>query len=512
MKKYILFLILLVVTFAQAQENMLRIHRGGKHQSFSVERIDSIVPRLGEIPAKDSLKIFYKNSLKAQYSVAEIDSLTIFRPKLMSGHADEQAKSLKKKILDAKDELQVSGVKYYLSEKGNDANSGKSPQAPWKTLAKLSGAALTAGDAVFFERGSVFRGSIVTVSGVSYGAYGQGDKPCIYGAKENSAIAERWKQVKPNVWSYSQAVHNDIGLIAFNHGEASGIKKWKIDDVAQNFDYYHNLSDFKVYLYYDKGNPGELFSDIEFGEKKHIILLPERSSDVRIDNLCLKYGGAHGIVAVDAKNISITNVEIAWIGGSHHIHNGQVVRYGNAIECWDGIDGIRVENCYIYQIYDTGITFQGSSSPTMKNILYKANLIEYCTWSIEYWMSNPSAVITNVCFEDNILRFSGYGWGNQRPDKSDARHIKTWNYPNKSDNFVIKNNYFDVAKHGIFDLKASASMKYLPKMSNNVYAQYKGLDAGQWGNATLVFDNRIRLEMISFGVEQNPKVIFVPRP
>ena len=43
---------------------------------------------------------------------------------------------------------------------------------------------IKAGDAVLLKRGDIFRGNLVSAkSGVSYGAYGEGDKPCIYGCK-----------------------------------------------------------------------------------------------------------------------------------------------------------------------------------------------------------------------------------------------------------------------------------------------------------------------------------------
>ena len=49
-----------------------------------------------------------------------------------------------------------------------------------------------------------------------------------------------------------------------------------------------------------------------------------------------------------------------------------------------------VDHCYVYQIYDAGLTHQfkgdnGSPVP-MVNVTYTDNLIEYCTYSIEYFL------------------------------------------------------------------------------------------------------------------------------
>lgn len=46
---------------------------------------------------------------------------------------------------------------------------------------------LKSGDAVFFERGGLWRGYLDCAEGVTYSAYGQGEKPRIYGSPENGA-------------------------------------------------------------------------------------------------------------------------------------------------------------------------------------------------------------------------------------------------------------------------------------------------------------------------------------
>lgn len=86
----------------------------------------------------------------------------------------------------AKDPTTTSAAltKYYVSNKGNDANTGTSPEQAWATLGKIP---KTKGIAVFFDKGSTWT---ITVGGTSrsglsvsadsvYATYGTGDKPLI---------------------------------------------------------------------------------------------------------------------------------------------------------------------------------------------------------------------------------------------------------------------------------------------------------------------------------------------
>ena len=92
------------------------------------------------------------------------------------------------------------GTQYYLSQKGNDNNSGKSQSAPWSSLKQLSQNSnfILPGDSILLESGSIFRGSIeINSSGIYVGSYGKGAKPIITGAITIST----WKNSKKNIWT-----------------------------------------------------------------------------------------------------------------------------------------------------------------------------------------------------------------------------------------------------------------------------------------------------------------------
>jgi len=98
---------------------------------------------------------------------------------------------------------------FYVSNLGNDGNSGLTTSAPWKTLAKVSSyTGLVGGDAVLFNRGEVFYGQlIINNSGssgnpITIGAYGTGANPVITGFTSVSS----WTNLGSNIWESTSAV------------------------------------------------------------------------------------------------------------------------------------------------------------------------------------------------------------------------------------------------------------------------------------------------------------------
>lgn len=85
---------------------------------------------------------------------------------------------------------EVVAVNYYLSNEGNDSNSGTSPAQAWKTLDKLNRLIPKPGDSILFRRGDQWSGTVtVNMWGIEgrpivYTAYGKGEKPVIYGSEK----------------------------------------------------------------------------------------------------------------------------------------------------------------------------------------------------------------------------------------------------------------------------------------------------------------------------------------
>lgn len=92
----------------------------------------------------------------------------------------------------------LQATNYYLSNAGNDNNTGTSLSSPWESIAKLNTVTYAPGDTVFFLTDNVFRGQINVASGgtqmqyVVFTSYGSGAKPIITGA---DTITTTWTNV-----------------------------------------------------------------------------------------------------------------------------------------------------------------------------------------------------------------------------------------------------------------------------------------------------------------------------
>lgn len=451
------------------------------------------------------------------------NTANIMRP--MSGMSDAQAEEMRSKILNSKDELNITGTKYYVSSKnGDDSNDGLTPETAWATTNAISVNAwnMKAGDAVLFERGCVFRLSsqIFCKNGVTYGAYGEGEKPMLYGSVENYSKAGYWSpSTKENVWKLNLPLL-DAGIVVFNHGEANGYKQAGLMTLTKNGDFYHNSTDNILYLYLDKGRPNQVYEDIEIGTKCAIFTLNSGTSDVVIDNICMKYTGNFGVQAIGFHdNIVITNCEIGWVGGSYQT-DGLTNRYGNGIQFWDSASNVAVDNCWVYQCYDTGITFQGSHYAVYDNVKFINNLLEYNTMSIEFWNhkrewfhTDPDGDMRNIDISGNICRFAGYGWGDQRYNPSVTCHIAGGSgYDYFISSMDISNNIFDLSTHAliIWGYDSFSKKDSDIKLSGNTYYQSSGKTENILslpGYGWLSANNQSAFNSIVSKIESSPKEV-----
>lgn len=373
-------------------------------------------------------------------------------------------------------DIAEGAVVYYVSPEGDDANSGTSPESPWKTPSRINDVTLEEGSYVCFERGGIYRGNFFLQNGVTYTAYGEGDKPKLYASPENGAEPEKWhKSSVENVWYY-EIENEDVGTLVFNDGEACAVKVLPyvnkdgvasnrttrqpfsgIEDISEDLVFYHAHEENRLYLYSEK-NPGERFDSIEFNTKGHIFSCRGKLYDVTVDNLCLKYCGSHAIGLINAYGLCVKNCEFEWIGGSIQ-HKS--TRYGNAIEVWENCDGFVVENCSFYQIYDAAMTPQfvmpkKEDAPEgyacyMKNIRFSNNVVECANYPVEYfmhgiWEGNPSGIY-GFEISDNLFFDAGEGFSYQRPDRTEAAHIKSWSAHCVLRDFVIRNNIMCQSKN-----------------------------------------------------------------
>ena len=436
----------------------------------------------------------------------------------LSGFYDADSEIKKSEIMNTADSLDIAGRVFYISESGNDDNDGRSFEKPWKTSYAIEKNfdKLRYGDTILFERGGIFRlkTRIRVKSGLSFGAYGIGAKPRLYGSVKNFASAELWGKTEYNdIWKL-YFDYGDAGNIIFGNDEFIGIRKFDLGELASDGDFFYNDDDKSLYLRCGIGNPGSILNSIEIANYGNLFFVQDGAQDIHFDNLCLKYGGSHGIGTWGHnKNISVTNCELGFIGGSQQNPKKlPKLRYGNAIQFWTSAEDCIIENNWVHDVYDAGLTFQGDYEvANYKNLSFCNNLIEYCTYNFEFFDREPESVINDVRVCNNIMRFSGYGWGNQRPDKWATAHINGWSFFYKNlVSMYICNNVFDCADYNFvywywdnekrLDNLTVLNNSYFQKQSGTNYSlrfQYEkqsmANDQAQFEKSVSLFDEKPRI-------------------
>lgn len=337
-----------------------------------------------------------------------------------------------------------TGTAYYVSNSGSDANDGLSPETAWATIDKVNQARLAYGDAVFFERGSIWYGARIDTyerEGVTFSAYGQGEKPRFYGSDENGNGAEKWELYAETadggkIWVYYRDML-DCASVVFNGGEAwtsrvapfwngrdfvcaddPGIVvdpvTWLDQDLTTFSDARSALAgrtpplaaledseggDFNrlenrgpLYVRCDAGNPGALYDDIQFVLPYYFMDTPDGCV---ADNLAVLYCGGGGIGGGQrVKHILIQNCEIGWAGGyvSYYMaeagspfEDGSFAfvpagthQVGGACAL-NGEDSV-CRNNYIHHVFDESLAIEIGAHDTdtaAVNILHEGNLVEY---------------------------------------------------------------------------------------------------------------------------------------
>ncbi|MBE6787207.1 MAG: hypothetical protein E7537_02540 [Ruminococcaceae bacterium] len=381
---------------------------------------------------------------------------------------------------------------YYVSNSGSDSNNGTSSKTPWASLSKAASVTGTSSKPayVLFERGGTWRGQLTTSAYVTYSAYGSGDKPKFFGSPFNaggSSNSSKWSKYSGNIWKLtSSSLKDDIGAIIFNDSSYA-TKKLSLSEVKSDLQFYHDYSNGVVYLY-STSNPATRFSSIEFNSGYHIIVAKK---NVTIDNLCIKFGGKHGISSGNSSYLTVKNCELGWIGGSLQHPGTDTVRFGNAIEIWGYCDNFTVIDNYIYQVYDAGITQQitltDNTTRKHQNVLYSGNVIEKCNYSIEYWITSTDenqSYIDTFLIEDNLMWYAGTGICETRPDGGNASHIQGWRKynRNRAKNFAVRNNVMIESTGQLVDIyttqKNSDGSNSMPTFNNNIMLNKSGTNFG----------------------------------
>lgn len=400
----------------------------------------------------------------------------------------EEAKARKAEILNSETKIVKSdtfvqgetytGTAYYVSNQGNDSANGKSPETAWATIDRLSSVRFKYGDAIFFERGGTWRkvqmpDSVRSTEGLTLSAYGEGEKPKLWGSPENGTGAEKWTlhYEGPNgekIWKFYHEM-TDCSVIVLNGKEMikrdlaywDGSKYLCIEDFSVPYSMEKQMKDMELfvelpytqspmkdndetnsdylgrsfevdkngnpltgplYVRCDKGNPGELYKEIEFITAYKAF--DGMANDTTLDNLCFGYS-TYTITSgyydgVSSDHVMIQNCESGWNGGALKWFgaNQNAAGFGHVEMSGGGfnVNGSyeTVQNCYIHHAFQEGIaleTFIGDKGPCTGNTI-RDNVIEYCLFGIgtANWETetNTAHILKDICIENNYSLYNGF--------------------------------------------------------------------------------------------------------
>lgn len=385
---------------------------------------------------------------------------------------------------------------YYIDNlNGDNAFDGLSPKRARRDYTDIM---LKAGDTVLFKRGSFYRDMLHTVAYISYGSYGEGEKPTFCGSTDVSLVSDWVKTENKNVWKCVKLIPGDVGNIVFNHNECTATFRWKKEELCAKGDFYDErcvIGDkspqkaISTGLYmYSVGNPATNYSHIEaisYNTRQLVALC----DGVSFDGLRFINSGVHAM-AGQGNNITVRNCDFANIGGCSWNYELKI-RFGNGVEIWEQGNNILIEGCNFKNIYDSCVTHQGpgtSTKPAHNFVCRRCTFDTYGMAAFEYRDKMP----VDSSFTENICQNAGCGFamlGETLPRKSEiwpqpmGHHIFMWRIPEASNggNLVIENNFFGASPVGaaiysIISTEAEAQVK----LDKNVYTKNDIL-LNRWG-------------------------------
>jgi predicted outer membrane repeat protein len=387
---------------------------------------------------------------------------------------------------------------YIDPQTGDDSNSGLTPSQPIKTYTNRM---FSAGDSILFKRGSIIRDGLQTCNGteqgnITYGAYGIGNKPIFLGSMPANE-PEQWIEVLPSIWRFTGTFSSEVCNLIFNDGETCGNLRWQSSDLKSQGEWYYTglgvnaaieggatVKEIEVEILYlfSSSNPGLYYSSIEcalWGNRKMV----GGQHHIVIENLVFQNGGVHGYQEVRAEHIRLRNCEFKFIGGGVW-DKERKIRFGNAVEFWNGAMDVEVVGCVFSNIYDSGVTHQGDEQSEIPQQLYFRNnlFIDYGMAAYEY--RGPAA--QEVYFENNTCINAGGGFamqGEAPPRTSEiypqpmGHHVFIWliTKGTQKGHVFIRNNIFYEAPYGaaIYSIIDPDDEKQLV-IDNNCYWQTTG--------------------------------------
>ncbi len=350
---------------------------------------------------------------------------------------------------------------YYISSngtslEGTDINNPMSLEAANSKI-------FYGGDKILLKTGDVFYGQInfnivATPENICYiGKYGDAELPIISGAKiiTKESIWETVDKSKSiykidllnldNFYGIMTTDENscNIGFIEDDNGRIYGNRKNNLNELINDFEFYCNNN----YLYIKYS--GDIEKDLENLKLATKIDLVRVSNNTIVTDLNVKNTAAHGIVKKNyqLKDVYIHDCIIENIGGGVQVKSS-FTRYGNGIEFYGAATDTVISDNIIKNVYDAGITLQGSDG-SFDNIDIKNNILISNCYSLELWSNKDGKGMSTVNIYDNITINQGKGWGQKvRPNPYNSAEYVFYGYADnaKMGMNIYNNKYYNTTR------------------------------------------------------------------
>lgn len=411
---------------------------------------------------------------------------------------------------------------------------------------------LKPGDAVFFRRGDVFRVTAdqeertlnIRTSGLTFSAYGEGAKPIITGSSQSGVGAEKWtleaedQTTGAKIWKFYQDLR-DVACIVLNDGETITKRVYEFHD-GKNYEscdcdvYLMHLEPGQgvkrkgillsplesltedmtiisrpvplmpgtqsegvgpLYFRCDRGNPGELFSSIEFTEIETLGLVSlTGAADTVFDNISFRCNGNSYIKPTGfgedelsnwtaVRRTLIQNCEFAFGGGS--VSSYAVDEQGGAVPyiMGDGIYNIvedtTIRNNYSHDALSTTATFECYDFyPPYSGYYHVQDNVIVNTLGLRLdSVFEPLRHLPSVVIRGNRI------WNTGRMDNGCYYYSEGALLLSQNDygEYIVEDNVFYGTENGYesdgilnFAISTDLTKMVMPSFANNTYVQHRG--------------------------------------
>jgi len=266
------------------------------------------------------------------------------------------------------------GLTYYVSPKGNDANSGVTADHAWQTIARVNQQPFEPGDMVLFQRGGRYAGSIEPQGSgapgysITLSAYGTGAAPVIDGSTYESTI----KLFNQQYWA--------VNSLDITGGQRFGI--WVSGDKSNQVLHSIKLTNLAVH---------DMYSTPRWDSG--LIMVAPIGDHLTFDN-----------VVVDSVRAYNTNL---WYG----IHVGFNLWYSYPTQP-PRTTNVTVRNCTVHDVFGDGITVaQAQKVLIERNVVFNTGLapagISYTPNGIWSWQSDQTTIQYNEGYATHSYAYDG---------------------------------------------------------------------------------------------------------